>query len=209
METTYYQNCRWDVLDLMPASVGRVLDVGCGEGATGAELLRSGRASTVDGIELVPEVAALAGRHYRTVAVGDLADVDRSILDVDYDTMLCNDVLEHVADPWSVLRTLTAEHVRIGGSVFVSLPNVQCAEVVAPLLVGRFDYADDGVLDRTHLRFFTRSSARELLTSAGLTIVTEKSGRVGAGRSGPARWVGRALGPYGVRQLLFATRRAW
>ena len=208
MESTYYRNCRWDVLDFVPAGVGRVLDVGCGEGATGAELLRAGRATSVDGIELVPDVADRARRHYRRVVVGDLGHVDRSALASDYDTMLCNDVLEHVPDPWSTLRDLADDHVRLGGSVVVSVPNVQCVEVLAPLLRGRFEYADDGILDRTHLRFFTRTSARDLVRSAGLEIVAEGSVRIGRSRGWPARWLGRALGPYGVRQLLLLTRRA-
>ena len=204
--STYYRNCRWDVLELLGDDVGRVLDVGCGEGATGAELLRTGRAARVDGIELVPAAAEEARHQYRTVAVGDLDRVDRSALDGDYDTMMCNDVLEHVADPWSVLRTLTEEHVRPGGTVIVSIPNVQCIEVVAPLLGGRFEYCEDGVLDRTHLRFFTRSSGRKLVRAAGLMIEAEAAGRVGAGRGRATQLVGSALGPFGVRQLLYRAR---
>ena len=205
--STYYRNCRSDVLDLLVGDAGRVLDVGCGEGATGAELLRIGRADRVDGIELSPAAAEEARRHYQTVAVGDLDQVDRSSLACDYDTMMCNDVLEHVADPWSVLRMLTEEHVRPGGTVVVSIPNVQCIEVVAPLLGGRFDYGEDGVLDRTHLRFFTRSSGRELVAASGLTIEAEAAGRVGASRGRAGQLIGSALGPFGVRQLLYRARR--
>lgn len=205
--STYYCNCRSDVLDLLADDVGRVLDVGCGEGATGAELLRTGRAEWVDGIELMPAAAEQARRHYRTVAVGHLDRVDRSSLASDYDTMMCNDVLEHVADPWSVLRMLTEDHVRPGGTVIVSVPNVQCVEVVLPLLGGRFEYGDDGVLDRTHLRFFTRSSGRELVEAAGLVIEAETAGRVGASRGRAGRIIGSALGPFGVRQLLYRARR--
>ncbi|MEM9132218.1 MAG: class I SAM-dependent methyltransferase [Actinomycetota bacterium] len=201
----YYSNCRLDVLALLAPSTGRVLDVGCGEGATGAALLNSGRADAVDGIELTAAGAerATGDAGYGTVVVGDLETVDRTPLVDHYDTIMCNDVLEHVQDPWTVLRTLVRDHLRPGGTVVVSVPNVQCAEVVGPLLLGRFEYADDGVLDRTHLRFFTRRSARALVETAGLTVTGEADSRIGEGRGGAPRLVGRIAGPFGVRQLLF------
>ncbi len=201
----YYGNCRLDVLALLEPTAGRVLDVGCGEGATGAALLHSGRADAVDGIELTTVAAdrATTEAGYGTVVVGDLESADRAPLRADYDTIMCNDVLEHVHDPWTVLRTLVDDHLRPGGTVVVSVPNVQCAEVVAPLLLGRFDYADDGILDRTHLRFFTRRSARALVEGAGLTVAEEADSRIGEGRGGAPRLVGRITGPFGVRQLLF------
>ena len=202
----YHDTCRWDVLAQLGPAVGRVLDVGCGAGATGTELLRSGRATAIDGIELSPEVAARTVG-YERVVVGDVASVDRSPLRSDYDTMLCNDVLEHLVDPWSVLRTLVADHLRPGGTALVSLPNIQCAEVVAPLIGGRFDYADHGILDRTHLRFFTASTGRSLLVEAGLELVARSDSRIGATHRGWRRHVGRALGPFGVRQYLFTARR--
>ncbi|MEM8924380.1 MAG: class I SAM-dependent methyltransferase [Actinomycetota bacterium] len=200
--SNYHDHCRHDVLALLPTHNGRVLDVGCGSGATGAELLATGRASAVDGIELSPTAAERAGARYGTVVVGPLETVDRNALADDYDTIMCNDVLEHLADPWSVLRSLVDHHLRPGGTVVVSVPNVQCAEVVVPLLAGRFDYADDGVLDRTHLRFFTRRTARALVASAGLTVDAEATSRIGAGRGSGLRLVGRLAGPFGVRQLL-------
>lgn len=200
--SNYHDHCRHDVLTLLPAHNGRVLDVGCGSGVTGVEMLATGRASAVDGIELSVAAAERAKERYGTVVVGPLETVDRAELADDYDTIMCNDVLEHLADPWTVLRALVDDHLRPGGTVAVSVPNVQCAEVVVPLLAGRFDYADDGVLDRTHLRFFTRRTARSLMASAGLTVDAEATSRIGAGRGGAPRLVGRLAGPFGVRQLL-------
>lgn len=87
-----------------------------------------------------------------------------------FDVLIFNDVLEHMTDPWSTLRDshqLLAE----AGKVVVSLPNVRYWPVVMRLLVrGEFEYTDIGVLDRTHLRFFTRTSMIELMESSGFRV---------------------------------------
>ncbi len=206
----YFDNTRDDVIDLLPSSMGKVLDVGCGSGRTGQRLLEAGAADCVDGIEIDRRAADTARRWYRKVWQLDLdteglGDVLSAHIDTLYDTIMFNDVLEHLRDPWSTLAVF-APHLRSTGLVAVSIPNVQCVEVVGPLLIGRFDYRSAGVLDRTHLRFFTRSSGRRLVEHAGLEIVTEGETRVGASRPRVVRAVANAIGPFGVRQLLFLAR---
>lgn len=203
----YHDHCRSDALALVGSRAGRVLDVGCGSGATGRALLDQGWAQVVDGIELSPTAADRARAHYRTVVVGDLAHPNRadllSPLDGPYHTVLCLDVLEHVPDPWGLLTHLVAHHLQPGGTAVISVPNVQCVEVVGPLLGGRWTYQPAGVLDRTHLRFFTRSSGRALVEGAGLEVTAEAARRIGVSRGWVGAAVGRALGPFGVRQHLF------
>ena len=88
-----------------------------------------------------------------------------------FDCILCLDVLEHLQDPWRVLRKLTG-WLRPNGTVVASIPNVRYKSVVMDLAFrGKFDYQNAGILDRTHLRFFTRSSAVSLLQSVGLAVV--------------------------------------
>lgn len=88
-----------------------------------------------------------------------------------FDCLVCNDVLEHLRDPWATLATLR-RYLVPGGYLVASLPNVRFSEVVKDLLFGkRWEYQERGVLDRTHLRFFTESSSRSLAESAGFTVL--------------------------------------
>jgi methionine biosynthesis protein MetW len=164
------------VLEEIPSGA-RVLDVGCATGYLAAELVRRG--CTVDGIEFDPAAAEQARAHCREVVVGDLeapsthAEVERVLAGERPDVIVCADVLEHLRDPWSVLawlRTLLAP----GGRAIVSVPNIGHWTARRALLRGRFDYADFGLFDATHLRFFTRTSAAELAARAGFTVMRER-----------------------------------
>jgi 2-polyprenyl-3-methyl-5-hydroxy-6-metoxy-1,4-benzoquinol methylase len=164
------------VLEEVPDGA-RVLDVGCATGYLAAELSRRG--CTVDGIELDPATAQQARGHCREVVVGDLeapsthAEVQRMLAGVRPDIIICADVLEHLRDPWTVLawlRTLPAP----GGRAVISVPNIAHWTARRALLRGRFDYTDFGLLDRTHLRFFTRATAAELARRAGFAVRAER-----------------------------------
>jgi 2-polyprenyl-3-methyl-5-hydroxy-6-metoxy-1,4-benzoquinol methylase len=164
----YHGSARADVLSLVPSGARRVLDVGCGAGRLGQELKESTDVEVV-GIELNPEVARSAAAFLDRVicASGEYIDVEE--LDPPFDCIIFADVLEHLVSPWATLRRfvdcLTPE-----GRIVASLPNVAHWGVIAGLLRGRWDYQDRGLLDRTHLRFFTRRSVADLFAQAGLVI---------------------------------------
>ena len=150
----------------------RVLDVGCASGYIAARL--TARGCRVVGFESDPESAALAERHCEQVIVGDFeSPADRARVPRGNGFVLLGDVLEHLVDPWSAL-SFTRELLAPDGVVIVSLPNVAAWPVRFGLLAGRFEYADYGILDRTHLRFFTRASAHRLADSAGFRIEHER-----------------------------------
>ena len=165
----YFANPRAEMLRFLPPGIGRVLELGCGSGAFGAALKREGVREVV-GIEYVPAAAEAARARLDRVLA---ADVERDALDLPagaFDCLVCNDVLEHLADPWSALKKLRPA-LRAGGWLVASIPNVRHHKVVRHLIwPGQWRYEDDGILDRTHLRFFTRESARELVESAGFAI---------------------------------------
>lgn len=168
--TNYFRLVRKDITPLLPAHVERVLEIGCGTGATLAWLKNEGRADWVGGIELNPAAAALARPRLNLLLEGD---VDRQIEQLppqSIDLILCLDVLEHLVDPWQTLQRIESR-LRPGGQLIVSLPNIRHYSVLLPLLLrGRWHYEPAGIMDRTHLRFFSRQSAVELLQQAGLPV---------------------------------------
>jgi SAM-dependent methyltransferase len=154
----------------------RVLDVGCGFATTSERIQKLG--NEVTGIESSALACETATKRIARVIQGDLADADLG--DAHFDVIIFADVLEHVPWPLGVLKRYlqwlapggsVLVSLPTGGSVLVSLPNVGLWSVRLSHLAGRWEYADTGVLDRTHLRFFTRRSARWLLREAGLTTV--------------------------------------
>ena len=162
---------RLPLLDRVPTGAV-VLDVGPWTGAHGHHLIAE-RGATVDGVELDAEAAAHATR-YRKVIVGSIEDESVQGQLATYDVVLLLDVLEHLADPAAVLRR-AASWLRPDGIVLCSIPNVAHWRVRLSLLRGKFEYTDSGLLDRTHLRWFTRASARRLIEDAGYRITWENA----------------------------------
>lgn len=167
--TSYFDNARTDISPLLPAKADRVLEIGCGSGATLAWLKASGICRSSTGIELFAGAAAQARERVDSVLCGPAQDMLSEIpLEETFDLVLCLDVLEHMADPWKFLEFLQPRLAR-GGLLVASIPNVRYIGVLAPLLfAGQWRYREDGVLDKTHLRFFTRSSAMELMSTGAL-----------------------------------------
>jgi methionine biosynthesis protein MetW len=153
----------------------RVLDVGCSTGYLAAELRRRG--CEVIGVEVDPAAAEQARAHCAAVVAGDLesavthGEVERAAAG-GVDVVLCADVLEHLRDPWAVLAWLRTL-LRPQGKAIISVPNIGHWTARRELLRGRFPYADFGLFDRTHLRFFTRGSARELARRSGFAVRRE------------------------------------
>lgn len=172
----YFAHARKEISFLLPPQCGRVLEVGCGSGATLGWLRRDQRASCTVGVEISEAAAQSARAHADEVYCLDFERVELPLEDKKFDLILCLDVLEHMVNPWLVVDRLVSQYLVPGGTLIVSLPNVRHYSVVLPLLFwGRWDYEDAGLLDRTHLRFFTRDTAIRLLSHP---------------RLGPARCVG-------------------
>ena len=167
---TYFSGARGDIVDALPASADAViLEVGCGTGATGALALSRGKAGRYVGIEFFEAAAAEARRVLSNVIVGDVEKIDLPLQPDSFDALILSEVLEHLVDPWAVLRRL-APLVRQGGRVYASSPNVAHWRVIRELCAGRFTLADQGVFDRTHMRWFTPSTYRDLFEQTGFVV---------------------------------------
>jgi len=169
-EEQYFRNVRSEILPLLPAHAHRILEIGCGAGRTLEYLRRSGRCDWTCGVELFPDAAQEATQRVDQVVEGDIEQLDLPLAPVSIDVILCLDVLEHLVDPWQVVRKLHAL-LKPGGVMVASIPNVRHYTVVLPLLLtGSWEYAPSGLLDRTHLRFFTKRTAIALMQSSGLKV---------------------------------------
>ena len=167
----YFHHSRRDqILPLLPARCDRILEVGCGAGTTLVHLKSTGAAAWVGGVELFPTAAAEAASVLDYIRQGNIETLDLGLESGSLDVVLCLDVLEHLVDPWETVRKLTAL-LKPGGMLIASLPNVRHIKVVMPLLLrGEWTYRSFGLLDRTHLRFFTRATATQLIETAGLHV---------------------------------------
>ncbi len=164
----YYNFPRTDVLELVPADAKRILDVGCAAGVLGKALKERG-ATEVVGVEVVKEVANEAKKYLDRVIVGDIEHIELDYPEGYFDCIVLADVLEHLYNPWQALAKLK-RLLSDAGKVVCSIPNIGHAFVLRNLLNGTWKYEEAGILDITHLRFFTLESAFALLMSAGFEI---------------------------------------
>lgn len=168
----------------IPRTATTILDVGCGDG-TLARAIRSEWPAKISGITHSAEEAAQAESTMEAVLVADLNGFDGGSLG-QFDCVICSHVLEHLVDPWQLLRTLRP-HLNSGGTLIVALPNLLFWRNRLAMLAGHFRYTDGGLMDRTHCKFFDWQTAADLVTQAGFDQVE---------RSAHGAWPGsHLLGP--------------
>lgn len=167
---SYFSNERREMLDFVPKNAKNILEIGCGKGDFGA-LLKQQIGTAVTGIELFPSAALEARSKLDSVIEGDIETDEINLPPNQYDCLIFNDVLEHLRDPWTALAKLS-KSLKPGGYVVASLPNMRHYEVFKDLLINMdWHYQDWGVLDRTHLRFFTFKTGRELFEQCGFRVL--------------------------------------
>jgi 2-polyprenyl-3-methyl-5-hydroxy-6-metoxy-1,4-benzoquinol methylase len=155
------------------ALVGRekqVLDVGCGSGQVGW-VLAEHAGCRVTGLEIDQEACTLARKRLGRVIQGDAErlNLEQFFEPAGFEVILCLDVLEHMIDPWKFLHRIK-RWLAPEGHLIATIPNLGHVSVLLELLDGKFAYRDLGLLDRNHLRFFTRGSLEEMFHEAGYTV---------------------------------------
>lgn len=169
---SYFSGARDDIVARMETGPkSTVLELGCGNGATGLATITAGKAGHYIGIELDAKAARMARSVLSRVHIGDVSALDLSALHASCDALIISEVMEHLVDPWAVLGKLVA-CLKPGGLVYASSPNAAHWRVILGLLKGRFDYAPAGVMDRTHLRWYTPATFREMFESAGIAVTS-------------------------------------
>ncbi len=169
----YFGHARREVFPLLPNDCGSLLELGCGAGATLRELKNERTIGRSLGIEISAGAAERASEVFDRVLVESLDTFDfdaRLNPNDDFDVILALDVLEHLVDPWRVVKAIS-NRLTPKGVLIVSLPNIRHKSVLKDLIFrNEFSYTEAGILDRTHLRFFVRKTAIELCECGGLVV---------------------------------------
>lgn len=167
---SYFQAEREEMLPYIPENIDKILEVGCGNGQF-SELLKKIRSAEVWGIELNEKAAAIAAQKLDRVICAPF-DSQLNLPKNYFDCIIFNDVLEHLVDPFTALL-YSKELLSEEGVVVASIPNVRYFDNIWNLLVHKnWQYAECGILDRTHLRFFTRRSILETLDALSFNVTT-------------------------------------
>jgi 2-polyprenyl-3-methyl-5-hydroxy-6-metoxy-1,4-benzoquinol methylase len=185
----YFEHARFEMLPYVPTTCQRVLDVGCGQGNFG-EALKQSRKVEVWGLEPVASAVAEAATKLDR-AIEGIFTPDVDLPPASFDAIIFNDVLEHMPEPTEALQ-FAHKLLTPGGVIIASIPNIRQFQKVWELAVlGEWQYHDRGILDRTHLKFFTRKSIQAMFTESGYQLDTLQginaySGGDGTGK--PSRW---------------------
>jgi 2-polyprenyl-3-methyl-5-hydroxy-6-metoxy-1,4-benzoquinol methylase len=168
----YFVGGREDIVALLASNPEQaILELGCGSGGTARTVRAANKAGRYVGIELFEDAAAAAKDVIDEVLVGDVESLDLAPLAGQFDALIASEVLEHLVDPWATVRRLV-ECLKPGGMVYASSPNIAHWHILKGLIRGRFDYRDAGVMDRTHLRWFTPDAYRAMFEAAGVEVIS-------------------------------------
>lgn len=161
-----------DLLSLLPTNALHLIEIGCSSGSLAREYKKINPGCDYLGVEIDAHYAELARRHCDQTLALDIEAADDAfwLEQGKRDCWIFGDALEHLRDPWRILSKVRAA-LPSGGSVVACIPNAQHWSLQVRLCVGDLRYDDSGLLDRTHLRFFTRQTIFEMFDQAGLQIV--------------------------------------
>jgi ubiquinone/menaquinone biosynthesis C-methylase UbiE len=155
--------------DLPPNPDARLLEIGCGNGDTAAYALASGKCGWCCGVELCEVPVPEARKKMNRVIVGNVETIDLGLPENDFDILVMSEVLEHLIEPWAVLRRLR-RLMKPGALVRSGSPNVCHRSVLATLLRGQWRYETTGIFDATHLRWFSPATYRNLFESCNFRV---------------------------------------
>ena len=167
-----YTGQRDDILELVPYGAKKVLDIGCSVGVLG-QLIKQKNAAEVVGIEVDAQMAKIAEQKLDNVIIGDIQKIklDDFLLPNYFNCIIFADILEHLRDPWSILKKCE-KFLANDGIIIASIPNVRHLHTIINLVFkGYWPYRERGIHDKTHLRFFALKNIKELFQHAGLRIV--------------------------------------
>ena len=162
---------RYELINLIDKDINdniNILEVGCGAGATLLALKNLYKNANLYGIE-ISENAGKVARGIADIIIGNIEDINLPYKEKYFDYIILGDVLEHLVDPWKTLDKLR-KYLKDDGYIIASIPNIMHIGVIRQILTGNFTYEDAGILDRTHLRFFTAYEIQQMLLKCGFNL---------------------------------------
>jgi SAM-dependent methyltransferase len=165
----YYGNIRNDLIAYMSNNITKVIELGCGKGNTIKKIKELYPKSYVIGIEKDKKSAMIAKNYADLIFEGDIEIMDLNIKENSIDLILCGDVIEHLKDPWIVLKKFT-NVLNAKGLLIATIPNVGHLSSIIKILFNKYSFQDSGIFDRTHLRFYTEKTIRILFEESGYCI---------------------------------------
>jgi len=166
----YFKNPRPEMLKFIPETATRILEIGCGDGSFGATVKHL-HPVHYTGVDIFEKSIAAASSNIDQVVLANIDNDELPFAHNQFDCLIMNDVLEHLIDPWHALEELLT-YLAPNGHVVASIPNMRHYPVIKDLLInGQWQYKEDGVMDRTHLRFFTRRTIENLFQSNNLKTI--------------------------------------
>jgi 2-polyprenyl-3-methyl-5-hydroxy-6-metoxy-1,4-benzoquinol methylase len=171
-EQRYFSGVRKDLIDRLGVDANRaILEIGCGDGSTGAYAKQQGKCGLYVGVELFPDAANVAKAVIDRVYNANIESFDIPEPPSSFDVLIAGEVLEHLVDPWVALKRLR-RFLRPGALAMASSPNVAHHSTIRMLLKGEWTLANSGRMDRTHLRWFTPKSYAEMFRACGFEVVS-------------------------------------
>jgi len=166
----YFGNARRGFIDELPDNpAARLLEIGAGEGSTAAYAQATNKCGWTCGVELCETAAAIAMTKMDQVIIGDVEKVALEFPERHFDVLILSEILEHLVDPWKVLKRLRPL-MKPGALVHAGSPNVCHWSVIKSLLAGRWQYEERGIFDATHLRWFSPLTYREMFMDSGYVV---------------------------------------
>ncbi|MBC8555846.1 MAG: class I SAM-dependent methyltransferase [Candidatus Brocadiales bacterium] len=168
----YGDNPRNELIDLIKVVPEQIFEIGCGSGATGMAIKQKFPDAKYIGMDSNKDAAEIAQTRLDKVIVSDIDKVPLDTFGLEkecFDLIICADILEHLYDPWKIINDLRS-YLTTDGKILASIPNVQYIEHIVNVLDGNWKYEDHGLMDATHIRFFTLNEIIKMFNGTGYNI---------------------------------------
>ncbi len=206
-DNSYYDLVREEILDLIPGSTKHLLDVGCGMGTISSMAKKKFNIDEVIGIEKFENAASIASTKLDKVICGDIETLQLEYNNNYFDCILCADVFEHLINPENVIRKLH-NLLSDNGVMITSLPNIRHIVPLLKIIFDRLEHEESGVLDKTHLHFYTLHTMKKMFTETGFEIQRIENNRSISLKFKIANIITFGLfKPFSIYQYIFVLRK--